>query len=146
LDAGLGAFFYLWTPHPLNAQYSLNRIQLPAYSPEGFALGTTDYPIDVLEKVGSKRLADLAPGVATVYSRFYIDNSDQEVIMAPLEGTGQSLSHAVCAWVRTEGKAAIWQAWLPSQDLLCTVGQIANGSACEVCLAGSHSLGGTQTA
>jgi hypothetical protein len=145
MDGGIGAFFYLWTPHPLNAEYGLNRIQLPTYSVEGYKLGLTDYPVDVLEKVGSKRLADLAPEVAIVYSRFYIDNSDQEAMLMPLDAFGQSLAEAVCGWVHKEGAAAIWQAWLPTENLMCAVGQIANGSACEVCPAGAHSLGGTQT-
>ena len=52
LDAGIPAFFYLWSPHGFNARYGLNRIQLPAYSAERFELGLTDYPVDVLEKVG----------------------------------------------------------------------------------------------
>jgi hypothetical protein len=53
LDAGLPAFFYLWSPHALNSRYRLNRIQLPAYTPKLFNLGRSDYPTDVLEKVAA---------------------------------------------------------------------------------------------
>jgi hypothetical protein len=51
LDEGLPALFYLWSPHPFNARYSLNRIQLPAYNPAHFEQGLSDYPVDVLEKL-----------------------------------------------------------------------------------------------
>jgi ABC-type proline/glycine betaine transport system substrate-binding protein len=44
LDTGLAALFYLWSPHPFHARYSLNRIQLPAYTPALFARGLSDFP------------------------------------------------------------------------------------------------------
>ena len=52
LDAGLPAFFYLWSPHQFNVRYRLNRIQLPAYNPVLFEQGLSDFPTDVVEKVG----------------------------------------------------------------------------------------------
>ena len=61
LDAGLPVLFYLWSPHAFNAQYSLNRIQLPAYSPLRFEHGLSDYPLDVLEKAGTKTLSEQLP-------------------------------------------------------------------------------------
>jgi hypothetical protein len=145
LAGGVPTLFYLWSPHALNAQYILNRIQLPAYSAEGFELGLTDYPVDVLEKVGSKRLSELTPDVAKLYSRFQMDNSAQESMLMQLDGHGQSAAQAVCAWVRKEANAAIWQAWIPNEEFTCSFGQIENKSECIECPAGSGSLGGSQT-
>jgi hypothetical protein len=143
LDADLPVFFYLWTPHPINARYSLNRIQLPAYSAERFEQGRSDYPTDVLEKVGSKRLAELAPDVAKLYSRYQITNDVQEAMLATMDSRGLSVAQAVCEWMRQEESRAIWQAWLPSE---CSVGSFINGSDCQACPAGSGSLGGSATA
>jgi hypothetical protein len=145
LAGGVPSLFYLWSPHALNAQYILNRIQLPAYSAERFELGLTDYPVDVLEKVGSKRLSRLTPDVAKLYSRFQMDNAAQESMLMQLDGHGLSAVQAVCAWVRNETNTAIWQAWIPNEEFTCSLGQIENKSECIECPAGSGSLGGRQT-
>ena len=146
LDADVPVFFYLWTPHPMNARYSLNRIQLPTYSPERFGRGRSDYPTDVLEKVGSKRLAELAPDVATLYSSYHITNDVLEAMLATMDIRGLSVAQAVCEWMRQEESRTIWQEWLPSELLACSVGSIINGSDCQACRAGSGSLGGSATA
>ena len=146
LDADVPVFFYLWTPHPLNARYSLNRIQLPTYSAERFGQGRSDYPIDVLEKAGSKRLAELAPDVATLYSRYQITNDVQEAMLVTMDIRGLSVAQAVCEWMRQEESRTIWQEWLPSEHPACSVGSIINGSDCQACPAGSGSLGGSATA
>ncbi len=70
LEEGLPAFFFLWSPHSFNTRNSINRIQLPAYSPALFEHGLSDYPTDAIEKVASKHLAEIAPLVAKLYSRF----------------------------------------------------------------------------
>ena len=63
LDAGLPAFFYLWSPHPLNARYSLNRIQLPAYTL--FELGLLNHQ----QLAVSKALGPAAASAAASTSR-----------------------------------------------------------------------------
>jgi len=147
LKAGLPTFFYLWSPHPFNSQYSLNRIQLPAYAPKLFDRGFSDYPTDVLEKVGSKQLAEFAPAVAELLSRFAIGNDAQESMLAMIgEGeVGLSAMHAVCSWMRKE--SVVWQAWLPAEKGSCDIGSYAiNETSCAPCSPGSSSVGGRTTA
>ena len=147
LDAGLPALFFLWSPHPLNARYSLNRISLPAYSPALFARGRSDYPTDALEKVGSEQLTRLAPAVAKLYSLFEIDNSAQEAILAGIGIEGQSVMGAVCTWMRQEANVAVWQHWIPVEKFTCDVGHyVVNGTSCAPCPPGSASVDGTATA
>jgi ABC-type proline/glycine betaine transport system substrate-binding protein len=142
LDAGLPAFFYLWSPHAFNARYSLNRIQLPAYTPELFELGLSDYPTDVLEKVASKTLSEHSPDVAKLYSLFRIDNPTQESMLATID-SGLSAMQATCAWMRKEENALVWGAWLPVAQLACDPGSYAvDESSCVPCPAGSASVGG----
>ena len=143
LDAGLPALFYLWSPHAFNARYSLNRIQLPAYSPLQFEHGLSDYPMDVLEKVGAKTLSEHTPDLAELYARFSIDNSAQESMLAAMD-SGLSAMQAACTWMRTEENAAIWGAWLPVTKLACDPGNyVVNESSCAPCPAGSASFGGS---
>jgi ABC-type proline/glycine betaine transport system substrate-binding protein len=142
LDAGLPALFYLWSPHALNARYSLNRIQLPAYTPGLFDHGLSDYPTDVLEKVAAKTLSEHAPDVAKLYSLFWIDNSAQESMLAEID-SGLSAMQATCAWMQKEENAAVWTAWLPVAKLACGPGNYAvDESNCAPCPAGSASVGG----
>jgi ABC-type proline/glycine betaine transport system substrate-binding protein len=141
LDAGLPTLFYLWSPHPLNAKFGLNRIQLPAYSPALFAQGRSDYPTDVLEKVGSEQLARLAPAVAKMYSLFGIDSSAQEAIFANVDAQGLSVMQASCAWMRQEENLVIWEAWQPVEKASCDVGHyVANDTSCAPCPPGSASV------
>jgi glycine betaine/proline transport system substrate-binding protein len=142
LDAGLATFVYLWSPHAFNSRYSLNRIQLPPYSPLQFEHGLSDYPMDVLEKVGAKTLSERTPDVAELYTRFFIDNSAQESMLAAMD-SGLSAMQAACTWMRTEENAAIWGAWLPVTKLACDPGNYAvDKSSCASCPAGSASVGG----
>jgi ABC-type proline/glycine betaine transport system substrate-binding protein len=142
LDAGLATFFYLWSPHALNSRYSLNRIQLPAYTPALFELGLSDYPMDVLEKVAAKILSEHAPDVAKMYSLFRIDNPAQESMLAAID-SGLSAMQATCAWIRKEENAAVWTAWMPVAKLACDPGNYAvDESSCAPCPAGSASVGG----
>jgi hypothetical protein len=142
LDAGLATLFYLWSPHPLNARYSLNRIQLPAYTPGLFTLGLSDYPTDVLEKVATKTLSEHAPDVAKLYSLFRIDNPAQESMLAAID-SGSSAMQATCAWMQKEENAAVWTAWVPVATLACDPGNYAvDESSCAPCPAGSASVGG----
>jgi hypothetical protein len=147
LDAGLPAFFYLWSPHPLYARYSysLNRIQLPAYTPALFEPGLSDYPTDVLEKVASKQLAVFAPRVADLYAHFQIDNFAQERMLAAIDSGGLSAMEAACTWMRQDANAALWHGWFPT--FACEVGLYAVDKAnCVPCPAGSSSVGGAVTA
>ena len=143
LDAGLPTFFYLWSPHALNSRYSLNRIQLPAYTPALFELGLSDYPMDVLEKVAAKILSEHAPDVANMYSLFRIDNPTQESMLAAID-SGLSAMQAACTWMRRDENAAAWGAWLPVTKLACDPGNyVVNQSSCVPCPAGSASVGGS---
>jgi hypothetical protein len=146
LDAGIPSFFYLWTPHALNARYHLNRIQLPAYTPELFKQGLCDYPTDVLEKVAAKILSELVPDVAELYLRFQIDNSAQESMLAAINSS-MSAMQVSCGWVRNGTNTALWEAWLPRKILLCDAGHYAmDATSCAPCPPGSASIGGAATA
>jgi hypothetical protein len=145
LDAGLPTFFYLWSPHALKSRYSLNRIQLPAYSPALFDLGLSDYPTDVLEKVATKTLSQHLD-VAKLYSLFRIDNPAQESMLATID-SGLSVMQATCAWMRKEENAAVWGAWFPVATLACDPGNYAvDESSCAPCPTGSASVGGAVSA
>ena len=147
LEAKLPTFFFLWSPHPFNTLYSLNRIQLPAYARKLFDQGLSDYPTDVLEKVASKKLAEFAPAVAELLSRFTIGNDAQESMLVMIgEGeVGLSTMHAVCSWMRKQSD--VWQAWLPAEKGSCDIGNYAiNEKSCAPCPPGSTSVGGPATA
>ena len=144
LETGLPVFFFLWSPHAFNIRYSLNRIQLPAYSPKQLREGLSDFPTDVLEKVAWKGLADLAPAVAELYMRLRMDNAAQESMLATIEGDGLSVMQSACAWLRKKENAAVWRAWLPAEKHACDVGHyVVNQTSCAPCPAGSGSVGGT---
>jgi hypothetical protein len=68
--------------------------------------------MDLLEKVGTKTLFEHAPDVAMLYSRFSIDNSAQESMLAAMD-SGLSAMQAACGWIRKEENAGVWGAWLP---------------------------------
>jgi hypothetical protein len=146
LDADLPILFYLWDPHPLIEQYKLSRIQLPRY--EGshpYLEGKTDFPVDVLEKVFSSKLASFAPEVHDFYIRFRIDNAVQRQIMLAVDSQGLSVPQATCAWIRTPANTERWRRWLES-DVTCPIGHyLVNETSCELCPQGSGSLGGRLT-
>jgi ABC-type proline/glycine betaine transport system substrate-binding protein len=147
LDAGLPAFFYLWSPHALNARYALNRIQLPQYSPARYEAALSDFPVDVLEKVAAKSLVELEPAVAELYSKFVVDTNVQESILSAVDADGLSAMQAACAWMQKEENVAVWEAWLPAEKLTCEVGNYAvNATSCTPCPPGSASTGGAATA
>jgi hypothetical protein len=115
LQAGVPTLFYLWSPHSLNAGFDLNRIQLPPYTtPASFEQGRSDYPTDVLEKVASKKLAEIAPDVATLYARFTIETATQEQLMLGIDQGSQTVMQAVCGWLKGEENLAVWHLWLRS--------------------------------
>jgi hypothetical protein len=145
LEAGLPAFFYLWTPYPFHMRYSLSRIHLPAYSPALFAQGRSDYPTDVLEKVASRQLAKLVPAVAELYSHFRIDNSAQESILVKIDAEGLSVMQAACVWIRHEENVAVWAEWLPAAS--CDAGNyVVSATSCAPCPPGSANIDGKATA
>ncbi len=146
LGAGMPMLFYLWDPHPLIDQYKLSRIQLPRYEgPDPYLEGKTDFPVDVLEKVFSTKLASFAPEVHDFYFRFRIDNAVQRQIMRAVDSEGLSMLQATCAWLRTPANAERWGRWLES-DVTCAIGSyLVNETSCELCSKGCGSLGGRLT-
>ena len=124
LDADLPTLFYLWSPHAMMAMYTLSRIQLPPYSSAGLAAGQTDYTIEVIEKMASKRLAELSPRVDQRYARFTLDNGAQEGMLAAVDG-GLSVMEAACGWLHDAGTT--WEQWLPDSSSedggSCSVGE-----------------------
>ena len=154
LDSGQPALFFLWTPHAILANHELHRIDLPAFSPRLFAAARSDYPTDVLEKVQWRWLAQIAPLVHQLYSRFNVDNAAQDNIMGAAYAGGLSVKEATCAWFKSPENALAWRAWLPPEEPQCGPGQRLNKSltpgvtglfACSTCPAGFVSEGGTAT-
>ena len=147
LDADVPSLFYLWSPHPFNARYGLSRIELPTYTPSLFKAGRSDYPTDVLEKVGSKELAVFAPAVAKLYTNFFLDTSAQESMLAAIDAGELSAMQAACGWMRQQENEEVWRAWFPVEKLTCDPGKYAAGaSSCTACPPGSGSVGGAATA
>ena len=147
LDASIPSFFYLWSPHPYNTRYALNRIQLPEYSAARYKVGLSDFPIEMLEKVGAKTLSKFAPAVAGLYSRFRIGSDAQESMLTMIDAQGWSAMQAVCLWMRDEDNEAIWKAWIPAEQHTCDAGQYAvDDTNCAPCPAGSGSVGGAGAA
>ena len=120
LDTGLPTLFFLWEPHQL-AAYQLHRIQLPTYRRDLFEAARVDYPIEVMEKVVSKRLTNI-PRVQQLMTRFHLDSSDQESIMARTEELGISAFDATCEWLQSAANKAGWSTWLPNILSNSTIG------------------------
>ena len=113
LKAGLPTLFYFWSPHSFHVQHMLNRISLPPYNPNSFKLGETDYPIDVLEKVASKKLVQLAPKVHQLLTRFTLSNLVQQEMTAAVAYQGLSAMESSCTWLQNAMNRETWQEWLP---------------------------------
>ena len=146
LDSGLRTLFYLWSPHTLHAKYNLSRIQLPAFKPEAFEQGRSDYPTDILEKVASSKLAAIAPSVLQLYSRFRLDNTAQESMMAQISPS-VSIAGSACIWIRSPTNRQKWRVWIPTER--CPKGHYLDDSEaenrCVACPKGSASAGGRET-
>jgi len=147
LNADLPVLFYLWSPHAFLSRYSLNRIQLPTYGPQLFEQSLSDYPTDVVEKVASKQLAEIARKVADLYSRFQIGNVAQDTMLAMIDTQGLSVMEAACTWMRKAWSEAAWKGWIPPEQHLCDIGNYAvNETSCTPCPPGSASMGGIASA
>jgi hypothetical protein len=114
LDVGVPLFFYLWSPHAFNSRYNLSRIELPPYVPARFGSGLTDFPPDVLEKVGAKSLNDLSD-VAQFYRNVRLDNFAQESMLLAMD-SGMPAFKATCDWMTTEENRPKWEAWIPPKS------------------------------
>jgi hypothetical protein len=113
LQAGVPTLFYLWSPHSLNAQFSLSRIQLPPYSTRAlFEEGRSDFPTDVLEKLAAKNLAEISPDLESLYARFTIETATQERLLVAIDAGRQTVMEAVCGWLTMKENIGIWRRWL----------------------------------
>jgi hypothetical protein len=149
LRSVLPTLLYLWSPHPLLAMYQLNRISLPTYKNQAlFDQGITDFPTDTLEKVASKTLAELAPRVYQMYSRFGLENSDQVDMLDNAERLGSTMQ-AACAWLTSPEHVDTWrEGWIPKEEFTCNAGQYMIDGAvprCEDCPKGTSGAGGKVT-
>jgi hypothetical protein len=147
LDANLPVLFYLWSPHAFHTRYKLNRIHLPEYVPSLFEQSLSDYPTDVVEKVASRQLVEVAEKVADLYSRFQISNVAQDTMLGMIDAEGLSVMEATCTWMQKEENEGTWKAWIPPEKHSCDVGNYAmNETSCTPCPPGSGSVGGAATA
>ncbi len=113
LQAGVPTLFYLWSPHSLNAQFSLSRIQLPPYSTRArFEEGRSDFPTDVLEKLAAKNLAEISPNVASLFAQITMETATQERLLFAIDAGRQTVMEAVCGWLTVEENTGVWRRWL----------------------------------
>ena len=119
LQAGVPTLFYLWSPHSLNAQFVLSRIQLPPYSRALYEQGRSDFPMDVLEKLAAKNLSEISREVSTVYNRFTLETATQESLQLAIDFGGETVVQAVCGWLSTEENVAVWRSWLLDDRVSC---------------------------
>jgi hypothetical protein len=97
LQSGVPTLFCLWSPHPLNAQFRLSRIELPAYTTRAlFQQGRSDFQTDVLEKVAAKNLAEISPDLEILYARFTVETATQERLMLAIDSGRQTVMQ-VCS-------------------------------------------------
>jgi ABC-type proline/glycine betaine transport system substrate-binding protein len=97
LQSGVPTLFCLWSPHPLNAQFRLIRIELPAYTTRAlFQQGRSDFQTDVLEKVAAKNLAEISPDLEILYARFTVETATQERLMLAIDSGRQTVMQ-VCS-------------------------------------------------
>jgi hypothetical protein len=119
LGAGVPSLFWLWSPNPIIALFNVSRIQLPAYAPACFNASKCDYPTEIVEKVVSAKLIEIAPIADELIKRFKLVNAQQEQIMALAQQLQQPLSvfDATCRWVREN--PAEYESWLPPPIASC---------------------------
>jgi hypothetical protein len=103
--------------------------------------------LQILEKIASSTLADLAPRVHQLYARFSIDNAAQESMLAAIDADGVSVFQATCAWLRDSDNSEVWRPWIPPERLVCDVGNLMleAENRCVACPQGSVSAGGRET-
>ena len=78
---------YWWTPHFLNAQLPLVRVNFPEndWSTTEEANGDTDYPAIVLMKLASNRLMESESPLLNLATNFQWTNEDQNHVAAQIE-------------------------------------------------------------
>ena len=104
-----------------------------------------DWPQNVLEKLESNLLHQLAPDVRLMFSKFTIDNGLQSSLMAYAEQFRASALETACRWMQSPKGRAIWERWLPDRSM-CNEGAYyrvdtaTNSSGqCADCLPGFYS-------
>lgn len=108
--------FYFWTPHTAFAKYELAEVELPEYTEECAAKSETGgrdcgYPPDVLLKLLSSSLSELAPEAHRFLKNFNYTNEDQIMMLGLVEVQGKTIDEAARIWI--EQNENVWRAWLP---------------------------------
>ena len=75
------------------------------------------------EKVASAKLAEIAPHVKQLYSRFAIENAAQEEMMVRMDSGGLSAMQAACKWLKDPENTDLWKNWIPPVEFECSAGQ-----------------------
>lgn len=101
---------YWWTPHFLNAQRSLVRVNFPEndWSSSAQASGKTDYPSIKLMKLASNQLMESQSEIVNLITHFQWSNEDQNQVAAEIE-KGTPPSQAAKIWINTnQEKVNTW--------------------------------------
>lgn len=109
--------FYWWTPHVIQANYDLTRVELPEVTDECLEAQANDpeavdcdYPADVLFKIVNPELKDTAPEADQLIRNFNYTNEDQ-IFMLGLVDQGMSIEEAAQAWI--DDNESVWSTWMP---------------------------------
>jgi glycine betaine/proline transport system substrate-binding protein len=108
--------FYFYSPHSAFNRYELERVHLPEYTDECYALEAEggidcDYPTDQLFKIVWGGLSEAAPDAYQFLQNFNYTTEDQIQMIAAVDSEGQSPEAAARAWI--EVNEDVWRAWLP---------------------------------
>ncbi|HSH02666.1 MAG TPA: ABC transporter substrate-binding protein [Anaerolineae bacterium] len=109
--------FYFWTPHSIHAKYDLVEVALPDYSEDCYAKIDAggvdcDYPADVLFKIFSSDLSEVAPDVHQFLRQFSYPTEEQIKLIAAVELDGKTVEETAQEWVNNN--EATWRSWLPN--------------------------------
>lgn len=106
---------YWWTPHFLNAQLSLARVNFPEndWSTTEEASGITDYPAIILMKLASNRLMESQSDLLNLVKNFQWSNEDQNRVAAAIEN-GSTPTEAAKNWIESNREKV--DIWLKTDD------------------------------
>jgi hypothetical protein len=108
-------------------KYKIGRVNLPPFSEGAWnSSKACDWKRDILEKLESPRLAEIAPEVHAMYSRFALTENEQEIMLAYVLDN-HSVFDAACTWLTDNTTKKDWKKeWISSS---CDAGEYLSNLA-----------------
>lgn len=100
---------YAWEPHWIHASLDLVKVELPAYSDDGWP--GTGWAEDVTYNYGNPDLVTKHPDVVELITNFRLTNSQQAPMILAIDVDGKEMDEVVTEWLKAN--EATWKAWLP---------------------------------